>query len=212
MRIRLNQDVHTSYNQKALEIHQIMKEKNITLVNLVGSPGSGKTSLLECLIQNSNHRIGVIEGDLFTDLDHQRIVQLGIPSYQLNTQGACHLEPIFIEEALKHFDLEQLDYLFIDNIGNLVCTASFYLGEDIRICVASTTEGNDKPYKYPKMFYTSDIVVLNKTDLAPYTNFNIKEFQQAIHDIHPDIPCIFTSCTHDDHSQEIWKLLENAHA
>ena len=142
-----------------------MKEKNITLINLVGSPGSGKTSLLECLIQNSNYRIGVIEGDLFTDLDHQRIVQLGIPSYQLNTQGACHLEPILIEEALKHFDLDQLDYLFIDNIGNLVCTASFYLGEDIRI-----------------------------------------------HDIHPDIPCICTSCTHDDHSQEIWKHLKNAHA
>ena len=209
MRIQLDKDVHIAHNQKALEIHELMKQKKIVLINLVGSPGSGKTSLLECLIQHSSKRIGVIEGDLFTDLDHQRIEKLGVQSYQLNTQGACHLEPAFIEEALKHFELDNLDYLFIDNIGNLVCTASFYLGEDVRICVASTTEGNDKPYKYPKMFYTSDIVVLNKTDLAPYTNFDIEDFQKAISNIHPDIACITTSCTVDDHSQEIWDGLEH---
>ena len=101
MRIQLDKDVHIAHNQKALEIHELMKHKKIVLINLLGSPGSGKTSLLECLIQHSSKRIGVIEGDLFTDLDHQRIVQLGVQSYQLNTQGACHLEPAFIEEALK---------------------------------------------------------------------------------------------------------------
>lgn len=212
MRIHLNKDVHACHNEKALAIHETLKQKNVTLINLVGSPGSGKTSLLECLIAHSSHNIGVIEGDLFTDLDHQRIMKLGIPSYQLNTSGACHLEPNSIEEALKNFYLDDLDYIFIDNIGNLVCTASFYLGEDLRICVTSTTEGNDKPYKYPKMFYTSDIVVLNKLDLAPYTNFSIASFDEAIHQIHPEIHVIHTSCTKNDNSHELWKLLEEYHA
>ena len=209
MRIDLNKDVHASNNEKALSIHHFLQEKGITIINLVGSPGSGKTSLLECLIPYFNkEEIGVIEGDLFTDLDHQRIQQLGIQSYQLNTNGACHLEASFLDEALASFQYGKMKYLFIDNIGNLVCTASYYLGEDIRIIVTSTTEGNDKPYKYPKMFYTSDIVVLNKMDLAPYTNFDVKQFDQAITNINQDIHIIHVSCSQNENINQVVKLIK----
>lgn len=181
MKIDLNKDVHASNNAKALEVHEFLSSKGIKIINLVGSPGSGKTTLLESIIKcHGSDDIGVIEGDLFGDLDHQRIERLGVQSYQLNTEGACHLEASFLDEALEHFDYDKMKYMFIDNIGNLICTASYYLGEDLRIIVSSTTEGNDKPYKYPKMFYTSDIVVLNKIDLLPYIDFDVEKFDKAI--------------------------------
>lgn len=210
MRIDLNQDVHTSNNKKALELHHFFAKQGITVINLVGSPGSGKTSLLEALLPYFKaEEVGVIEGDLFTDLDHQRIVKLNVQSYQLNTNGACHLEAAFLNEALPHLNFEKMKYLFIDNIGNLVCTASYYLGEDIRITVTSTTEGNDKPYKYPKMFHTSDIVVVNKMDLAPYTNFSIDDFKQAIKNINPEIIMIPISCTAKEKIESIKEAIIN---
>ncbi|MBR6823881.1 MAG: hydrogenase nickel incorporation protein HypB [Firmicutes bacterium] len=128
-------------------------------------------------------RVAVIEGDLYTALDAQRMEEMGVRTIQLNTEGACHLEADMIEEALALLDLSGIDTVIIDNIGNLVCTAEFALGEHIRIGMASVTEGNDKPLKYPLLFQTADVVLINKIDLQPYTNFSVERFEADIHSL-----------------------------
>ena len=128
-------------------------------------------------------KLAVIEGDLYTDQDAQRMTQLGIRTIQLNTKGACHLEAQMIEQAINELNLDGIDTIIIDNIGNLVCTAEFKIGEDIRVTVSSVTEGNDKPSKYPLMFETTDILVINKIDLAQYTNFDIEAFKKSVREV-----------------------------
>ncbi|MEO8111568.1 MAG: hydrogenase nickel incorporation protein HypB [Ginsengibacter sp.] len=152
-----------------------MNTKNILLLNLVSSPGSGKTSLLEETIKRLKDKINiaVLEGDLETERDADRIRKQGVQALQIVTQGICHLEAQMIQQAMPNMNFEGVDILFIENVGNLVCPASYDLGEDIRVTLVSCTEGDDKPKKYPSMFLTTDIMVVTKTDLLPYVPFSV---------------------------------------
>lgn len=156
-------------------IREDMKAKNILVINLVSSPGSGKTSLLEETIKRLKDtiNIAVLEGDLETERDAERIRAQGVQALQIVTQGICHLEAQMIQQAMPNMNFENVDLLFIENVGNLVCPASYDLGEDIRVALVSCTEGDDKPKKYPSMFLTTDIMVITKTDLLPYVPFSV---------------------------------------
>ena len=142
---------------------------------------------LKLLAEIPEKEVAVIEGDLYTDTDAQRIAALGVQTLQLNTRGACHLEAAMVEQALEEMCLEGVRYLVIDNIGNLVCTVEFHIGEDIRVAIISATKGNDKPLKYPLMFQTADVIVLNKIDLLPYLPFDKEQFWEDVRRIHPEV-------------------------
>lgn len=182
-RIDLNVSVFEKNNRIADGIRQDLHARGIKTINLLGTPGSGKTTLMEAVLRQPNvdlSKIAVVEGDLYTDQDALRMKALGVQSVQLNTKGACHLEAGMIKRALEALNLDGVETVVIDNIGNLVCTAEFDLGEDKRVVVASSTEGNDKPLKYPLMFQSADVVLVNKMDLAPYTNFDYQRFADDV--------------------------------
>ena len=186
--IAVNVNVLNKNDEIAAQVHAELSQRGIRLINLLGTPGSGKTTFLErVLTMESVDRsaVAVIEGDLYTDKDAERMAALGVRTIQLNTQGACHLEADMIQRALSELNLDGIRTIVIDNIGNLVCTSEFSLGEDIRIGISSVTEGNDKPMKYPLLFQTADYVLINKMDLAPYTNFDADQFEVDIHTLNP---------------------------
>ncbi len=162
-------------NRFATKNRALFAEKGIFVLNLVSSPGSGKTTLLERTLKELavRFRCAVIEGDQQTDNDAVRIAATGVPVKQINTGAGCHLDAHMIGHALEHFDLDRLDILFIENVGNLVCPASFDLGEQHKVVVLSVTEGEDKPLKYPQMFHAADLMLLNKIDLLPHLDFSV---------------------------------------
>ncbi len=172
--ISINQDVQAAKKREASELRSELGERGTLIVNLVSSPGSGKTSLLEATAKfwNGKHRMAVLVGDIATDRDAQRLAPF-CPVQQLTTGGACHLEIALIKHGLAKLPSENFEFLFIENIGNLVCPASHDLSEHIRVVIVSTTEGDDKPGKYPKMFRTSQALVVSKTDLLPYVPFSM---------------------------------------
>lgn len=171
----------------AAALREQLAAQEIFVLNLLGSPGSGKTTLLEKTIAalNKKLRLAVIEGDLFTSKDADRIARHDVPVIQINTSGGCHLDAPMIEKALKELNTDALDLLIIENVGNLVCPAEFALGEDMKAVVLSVTEGNDKPLKYPLIFKESALTLLNKIDLVPYTDFNVAAATEDITTIHP---------------------------
>ncbi|MFH1860408.1 MAG: hydrogenase nickel incorporation protein HypB [bacterium] len=166
----------------ALENQIVFKADNVFVVNIMGSPGAGKTTLLLRTIEalREDVRIGVIEGDIATSHDAELIHATGVPVVQINTEGACHLDARMIKMALIHLDLAEIDLLFIENVGNLVCPAGFRLGESARVVVSSVPEGDDKPKKYPGMFRVVDAVLLNKIDLLEVFGFNINIFKEGV--------------------------------
>lgn len=186
--ISVNVNVLNKNDEIAALVNADLKARGIRMINLLGTPGSGKTTLLEKVLTDERidrSTVAVIEGDLYTAKDAERMEALGVRTIQLNTEGACHLEADMIQQAISELDLQGVKTIVIDNIGNLVCTAEFRLGEDLRIGVASVTEGNDKPLKYPLLFQTADVVLINKIDLAPYTNFSVDQFEWDIHTLNP---------------------------
>ncbi|TDX52398.1 hydrogenase nickel incorporation protein HypB [Orenia marismortui] len=194
--IGVMKDLFATNNKIAASNRQLFKEKGVFTINLVGSPGAGKTSLLEKIIGNMKDELNivVIEGDLYTTKDAERIEQDGVEVIQLNTKGACHLEANMIAEAISDLDLAEIDLLIIENVGNLVCTASFDLGEDIKITLLSITEGSDKPLKYPVIFQNSEAVVVNKLDLLNYTDFSMDELYGDLKALKEDIKVFEVSC------------------
>ena len=173
--ITVNVNVLNKNDEIAAQVRADLDRRGIRMINLLGTPGSGKTTLLEKVLSDERidrSTVAVIEGDLYTAKDAERMAALGVRTVQLNTEGACHLEADMIQRAIGELELEGVRTIVIDNIGNLVCTAEFRLGEHVRVGVASVTEGNDKPLKYPLLFQTADLVLINKMDLAPYTNFD----------------------------------------
>lgn len=169
----------------------------LLVINMVSSPGSGKTSLIERTLGhlNGSIRIGVIEGDVQTDLDAQRVAKYGVPVVQIVTNGACHLEANLVRDALRKLDVSRLDTILIENVGNLVCPASYDLGEHHKIAVLSVTEGDDKPLKYPKMFQQSTALIINKTDLLAHVPCNLDVLKQNAWKINPSLTVFETSCT-----------------
>jgi len=180
----------------AAENRDIFTRHNIFTVNLLSSPGSGKTSLLEqTLIRlKKNINIGVIEGDVQTDKDAQRIAKFNVPVVQIITNGGCHLEAKLVQDALRNFNLALLNMLIIENVGNLVCPANYDLGERKKVVMISTTEGDDKPFKYPAMFRVSDVMIINKMDLLDYVDFNVDIAIDGAKQINPKLHIFQTSC------------------
>lgn len=169
----------------AEENRELFKKNKVFVFNVMGVPGSGKTTVLEKVIEGLRKtlKIGVIEGDLYTSKDAERIDRLGIKAVQINTQGACHLDAGTVRRAALELPLQDIDLLFIENIGNLVCPAEFALGENVKVMVMSVTEGNDKPWKYPLMFREAQLIILNKLDLLNYTDFDLVEFREDMRSI-----------------------------
>lgn len=195
MEIKIMKNILDRNQNKAEEVRTMLKAGKVMMVNIISSPGAGKTTLLErtCEALAGKVRIGVIEGDVTTDRDAQRLKKYNIPIVAINTEGGCHLDSHSISKALEHFDLEHIDLLFVENVGNLICPSQFDLGETFKLAVVSTTEGDDKPAKYPMLFSEARAVILNKTDLLPYTNFSIESFMADMAAINPRITVIRAS-------------------
>ena len=179
-RISIEEDLLAKNNRLAAFNRALFKEKNILVLNLASSPGSGKTSLLERTLHDlsGRYRCAVIEGDQQTDNDARRIAATGVPVKQINTGAGCHLDAHMVMHATESFDLDNLDILFIENVGNLVCPAAFDLGEAHKVVVLSVTEGEDKPLKYPQMFHNSGLMLLNKVDLLPHLSFDLAQCKE----------------------------------
>jgi hydrogenase nickel incorporation protein HypB len=185
-------DIRAEQIAAANEFRQAMTAQGTLVVRLMSSPGSGKTMLLEKTAQQlgSSYAIGILVGDVETERDAQRLAPFA-PTVQITTGGACHLEIPLVERAFKKLDKQRLDFLFVEDVGNLVCPASHDLGEHLRVVLLSTTEGDDKPGKYPKAFRTSDVVVITKADLLPYVPFNVKEAEKDARRVKPGLK-VFT--------------------
>ena len=210
--ITVNRNVLIKNDEIAEMNRATLTEKGIRMINFLGTPGSGKTTVLENVLAApaiDKSRIAVIEGDLFTDIDAQRMAEIGIRTIQLNTEGACHLEADMVQKGLEELDLDGIDTVVVDNIGNLVCTAAFQIGAHMRVCVASTTEGNDKPLKYPNMFRTADMVLLNKVDLLPYINFDVDKFIADVHSLNPDAQIHLCSAFKNEGLEPVVELFAN---
>lgn len=194
--ITIEKKVLEKNEQVANENREYFKNKNIFCLNLVSSPGSGKTSLLEKTFGYFKDKtpIAVIEGDVQTNLDAERVAKFGVPVVQIVTNGACHLEAKLVQDAMSNLNLSKVKLLFIENVGNLVCPASYDLGENAKIVILSVTEGDDKPLKYPKMFMNASVLVINKTDLLPYLKCNIDDIISNALKINPSLKIFKTSC------------------
>ena len=184
-------DEIASKNRRAFSEHGIFT------VNIVSSPGAGKTSILEQTIERLKGRVSlaVIEGDVQTDLDARRVAKYGVPAVQIVTRGGCHLEAGLVNEALQNIDLSTIQLLVIENVGNLVCPANYDLGEAVKVVVASTTEGDDKPLKYPAMFRNASVLIINKIDLLPYLKADLSTLRKNALSINPSLAVFETSCT-----------------
>lgn len=196
MQIKIMQNILQANEKKAAEIRALLKQKKIFMVNLISSPGSGKTSILEKTlpILKEKYRIAVIEGDVETDKDAKRLEKYGVPIALINTSGACHLESVSIEKAFSALDMDNLDLIFVENIGNLVCPAEFDIGEDAKVAILSTPEGDDKPMKYPLLFREATLAILNKTDLLEYVDFNLSNFYTDIKKLKSNLSVIEIAC------------------
>ncbi len=200
MEIAIMKAVLEENNDRARDISELLGSKNILLLNIISSPGSGKTTLLEKTVEHFKDRysIAVIEVDITTARDAERLEKYKIPLVVINTDGACHLNSMSIINALDTFNLDELDIIFVENVGNLVCPSEFDIGEAAKIAMLSTTEGDDKPAKYPLLFRESELMILNKMDLAPYTNFNRESFFRDLKKINKNLPVIEASCTKNE--------------
>ena len=197
MRVKVEEKVLTENQRLAQELRHRFAEHGVFVVNLISSPGSGKTSLLERTLARlpNDSRVAVLTGDIQTENDARRLERAGFPTKQITTGGTCHLDARMITKALADWKLEDIDTLFIENVGNLVCPSSYDLGEHAKIVLLSVTEGEDKPLKYPAIFAKSELCVINKVDLLPYVSFDIAHARANARMMHPDIEIVETSCT-----------------
>ncbi len=196
MEISVMSNILGKNDKVAAELNSALTRRGIFTVNLLGSPGCGKTSLIEQTVRllNNELKIAVIEGDLYTSKDADRIAAYGVPVIQINTRGGCHLDATMVREAVEQLDLQTIDILIVENVGNLVCPAEFAVGEHAKAVVLSVTEGEDKPLKYPLVFRQSAAILLNKIDLLPYTDFAVDRAVDDISGLNSTAVLIKTSC------------------
>ncbi len=194
--LKVFEDVLEANDEIARKNQERLDKYKILAINVMSSPGSGKTSLLLQTIKNlkAGKRIAVIEGDVASQIDADTLHKQGIPVVQINTAGGCHLDANMMQKALDNLPLKDIDLLFIENVGNLICPAEFALGEHKRVMLLSLPEGDDKPYKYPLMFTETDVVLVNKTDLMPYLDFNLDTFLKVVNGLNPKAKIFPVSC------------------
>jgi len=195
LKVKVATKILEANDRIALENRRLFDKAGLFVINLMSAPGAGKTSILEkTLLHDSGLKIGVIEGDIAGSDDAERIEKLGAPVVQINTGGACHLDANMIYEVLDDLPLADIDLLFIENVGNLVCPAEFKVGEDIKVMLLSITEGHDKPLKYPLMFQESSALLLNKMDLAPHLEVDIEKIRRDSLSLNPKLKIFEVSC------------------
>ncbi|MFH1647339.1 MAG: hydrogenase nickel incorporation protein HypB [Chloroflexota bacterium] len=194
--ITVGEDILGANEAKAKANRQRLDRHRILTINIMSSPGAGKTSLILGTIgrMKTGTRIAVIEGDVASSVDAEKVSARGIPVIQINTAGGCHLDANMVERALDGLPLGDIDLLFIENVGNLICPNAFALGEDRRVMIASMPEGDDRPLKYPAMFADTDVVLLNKTDLQPHLDFDTGAFKKTVTGLNPDVTIFPISC------------------
>jgi len=212
MNIKVLRNVLEANDQVADRIRAQLAAERISAINLISAPGSGKTSLLERTVPalQSQFRMAVLEGDIATTRDAERVEKLGVPVVQLLTGGACHLEAPLVERGLGQLDLHAVDLLFIENVGNIACPAEFDLGETAKVGLLSVTEGHDKPAKYPLLFHEISALVLNKIDLLPHTDFDFDRFLGDFRKLNADAPVFQVSCRTGQGMGEWTHWLEHA--
>lgn len=196
-RVEVQQKVLSENERLARTLRQQFRENRIYCPNLISSPGAGKTLLLErtLAVFPQGSRLAVLTGDIQTDNDAKRLARFGYPVRQITTGGSCHLDARMVERALEGWRLDWFDYLFIENVGNLVCPSSYDLGENDKVVVLSVTEGDDKPLKYPATFFRAGLVILNKIDLLPYVQFDLATAKENVFKVHPEAEILEVSCT-----------------
>jgi len=190
------EEILSANDQLAVANRERLDTAGVFAINLMASPGAGKTSLIMRTVEvlREEFRIGAVDGDIATTLDADRIAALGIPTVQINTGGACHLDAAMLQSALPQLPLEKLDLIIVENVGNLICPASFKLGVHHNVLIASVPEGDDKPYKYPPMYRGVDAVVLNKTDVLAAFDFDMDYFRQGVEALNPGLAFFPLSC------------------
>ncbi len=199
-RIPVVQRILSANDQAALQNREHLQAHDITTINIMASPGAGKTTLIMATIArlDGDRRVGVVEGDVASQVDAERIASTGAPVVQINTGGACHLDAPMVHSALPALPLDEIDLLFIENVGNLICPVSFDLGQTTSIALISVPEGHDKPYKYPAIFEAVDLVVVTKSDLMPYLDFDLDAFRELVHGLNPEAPVLVVSAKTGD--------------
>ena len=200
MEIEMKQKILGKNDSLAAELRRRFAENHVFVVDLLASPGSGKTSTILATIEalRDEFNIAVIEGDIASSVDAEKIKAQGIPAVQINTGGACHLESSMVKRAVDVLDLERLDLIIVENVGNLVCPTDFDLGENIKVMILSVPEGDDKPLKYPGVFQVAQAVILNKVDTMPVFNFNREAFDESVRQLNPQAPIFPISATNGE--------------
>ncbi len=196
MEIPVMEDILSANDRLAAENQELLAEKGVLAINIMSSPGAGKTSLILQTIDaiGEELRIGVVEGDVASRVDADTIEARGVPVVQINTGGTCHLDANMVQDSLNQLPLDDLDLLFIENVGNLICPTEFALGEALKVMIPSVPEGDDKPYKYPAMFAAVDAILVNKIDLLPYLDFDLVAFRRLLKGLNPDVRIFEVSC------------------
>lgn len=205
MRVAVVKNILDANSRIARENRKLFADHGLAVINLMSSPGAGKTSLLEQMGKHFQGKlsIGVIEGDIQTTLDAERVAAAGLQAVQIETDGACHLDANMIQNSLENLDLGGLDLLVVENVGNLVCPAEFDVGEDHKIMMLSVTEGDDKPYKYPLMFKESRVLLISKVDLLPHLRCDVEKIKEAARSINPDLQ-IFEISSYSGQGLDDW--------
>jgi hydrogenase nickel incorporation protein HypB len=195
-RVEVVEKILSANDQLALENRKVFDEAGVYTLNMMASPGAGKTSLIEVTIRRlaDRYQLGVIDGDIATSIDADRAAAAGAQAVQVNTGGECHLDAVMLKGALTQMDLGAIQLLIVENVGNLICPASFQLGTHKSVLIASVPEGDDKPYKYPGMYRGVDALVINKTDLLPYVEFNMDYFREGVEALNPGLVTFPLSC------------------
>jgi hydrogenase nickel incorporation protein HypB len=212
MKIPVVRNILEANDRISKQLKSVFDKKNILALNLMSSPGAGKTTLLERTLTDlgKEFKMAVVEGDLQTDNDARRVAATGAQAVQVNTEGGCHLDGTMVVQALESIDLDDIDILFVENVGNLVCPAEFSVGEDHNIALLSVTEGDDKPEKYPLLFHISSVMLLNKTDLLPYVDFDLEKATNHATTLNKDINVFPVSCRNGDGLDEWYSWLRRA--
>ncbi len=196
-KVQIVEKIFEANDQVAAQTQSLLSKNSVFSINIMASPGAGKTSVILKTIEKLSDkvRIAVIEGDTApVTIDSDKVIAMGMPAVQINTGGQCHLDAVMIDRALKHLDLKNLDLIIVENVGNLICPASFKIGTHANVVISSIPEGDDKPYKYTNIYRGIDVLLINKIDLMPYIDFRMDYYQQGVEILNPGLTTFQVSC------------------